>query len=149
MDLTGQWADSLLALERLFYLKLILWGALSVLGGSGVITGLLVSRTESPLLRRFADVTLVSGALAVVAGSWMRHGTSLRDLTAAISLDRGLWFGIGFGAGLVLTGVVLAVCGARNGADWRPGTVGAGIAVIVQGLALALLSLQLSAGVVR
>lgn len=149
MDLTGQWADSLLALERLYYLKIVVWGALSILGGSGVITGLLVSRTESRLLRRFAQVTLASGVLAVLSGFLMRHGADLRDLTAAISLDRWLWFGIGFDAGLVLTGLVLAMCGTRAGAVWRPGMVGAGIAVIVQGLALALLTLQLSAGVVR
>ena len=149
MDLTGQWADSLLALERLYYLKIIIWGALSILGGSGVITGLLVSRTESRLVRWFAQVTLISGVLAVLAGVWMRHGAGLRDLTAAISLDRWLWFGIGLDTGLVLTGFVLAVCGTRASADWRPGMVGAGIAVIVQGLALALLTLQLSAGVVR
>lgn len=149
MDLTGQWADSLLALERLFYLKVIVWGALSILGGSGIITWLLVTRTESPLLRRFAHVTLGSGVSAAVGGFWMRHASDLRDLTAAISLDRWLWFGVGLSTGLVLTGFVLAAGGARASAQWRPGLVGAGIAVIVQGLAFALLLLQLSAGVVR
>lgn len=149
MDLTGQWADSLLALEQLYYLKIIIWGALCILGGSGIHTWLLVSRTESRLLRRFADITLVSGVLAVLAGFGMRHGAGLRDLTAAIALDRWLWFGVGFDAGLVLTGLVLVGSGMRSSTEWRPGIVGAGIAVIVQGLAFALLTLQLSAGVVR
>lgn len=149
MDLTGQWADTLLALERLFYLKIIVWGALCTLGGSSVITWLLVSRTESRLLRRFANITLASGVLAVAAGFWMRHAAGLRDLTAAIWLDRWLWFGVGFATGVVLAGLTLAFLATRASAERRPGMVGAGIAVIVQGLAFALLSLQLSAGVVR
>lgn len=149
MDLTGQWADSLLALERLFYLKLVVWGALCILGGTGVVTWLLVSRTESRLLRRFADVTLASGILAVVVGFVMRASADLRDLTGAVSLDRWLWFGVGVDVGLVLAGATLAICGTRASVAWRPGMVGAGIAVIVQGLAFALLALQLSAGVVR
>lgn len=153
MDLTGQWADSLLALERLFYTKLIVWGALCIVGGSAVITVLLVRRMHSPLLRRFAEVTLASGVFAVLAGLARRSGAALRDLEGAITLDRWLWFGIGLDAGLMLLGATLVACGflwrAQAKAPERLGLAGAGVAVVVQGLALALLSLQLTAGLVR
>ncbi len=149
MDLTGQWADSLLALERLYLLKVIVWGALCVLGGTTVMTWLLASRTDSPLLRRFAEVTLASGAAALVVGFVMRAAAELRDLQAAISLDRWLWFGVGLEVGLVLLGGTLAICGWRLIAPRRLGLVGAGIGIIVQGLAFAVFALQLSAGVVR
>ena len=46
-----------------------------------------------------------------------------------------------------MVGATLALCGWKFGR--RLGLVGAGLGVIVQGLALAVLDLQLSAGIVR
>jgi len=58
-----------------------------------------------------------------------------------------LWLNIGLDAGYVLVGLTLAIVGWKVGR--RLGLVGAGIAVVVQGLALALLDLVLAAQISR
>jgi hypothetical protein len=147
MELTGQWADSLLALERLHVLKLTLWGALSVLVGTSLSAVVLAKRVESALLQHFGIQMGAWGLVILVMALWARSRLALRDLAGAVSLDRFAWLNIGLDAGYVLVGITLALCGWRLGR--RPGLVGAGVGVVVQGLALAVLDLQLSTGIVR
>jgi hypothetical protein len=64
-----------------------------------------------------------------------------------VRLDRFVWLNIGLDAGYVAVGATLALLGWRFGR--RLGLVGAGIGVIVQGLALTVLDLQLASGIVR
>ena len=71
----------------------------------------------------------------------------MRDLSGAARLERELWMTIGLDVGYVAVGAVLALTGwwlARKLA-----TVGAGVAIIVQGLALLLIDLQFAAIVSR
>lgn len=147
MDLSGQWADSLLALERLHLLKLTLWGALSVVVGTTLIAVLRARRVDSPLLLHFGIQTAAWGLVDLAIVLWARPRVALRDLAEAVALDRFVWLNIGLDAGYVLVGITLALCGWRLGR--RLGLIGAGIGVVVQGLALLVLDLQLSAGIVR
>jgi hypothetical protein len=67
---------------------------------------------------------------------------ALRDLASATRLDRFLWLNIGLDAGYVMVGLTLLIGGWRLAR--RAGLMGAGIAIVVQGLALALLDLVLA-----
>lgn len=147
MELTGQWADSLLALERLHVLKLLLWGGLCAVGGSTLLAWLRLRRSDSPLLQHFGIQTAAWGVIDVAIALWARGGLALRDHQAAIALDRFVWFNAGLDVGYVAVGATLIWCGLALGR--RLGLVGAGVGVIVQGLALAVLDLQLAASIVR
>jgi hypothetical protein len=70
-----------------------------------------------------------------------------RDIASATRLDRVLWLNIGLDAGYVLVGITLVMAAWRLGR--RFGLVGAGIGVVVQGVALALLDLMLAAQISR
>lgn len=145
--LTGQWADALLQVEQLHLLKLLLWAGLSILLGTAILALLRARRTRSELLTHFAIQTLAWGAVDLAIALWARQGLALRDLASAVRLDRFVWLNIGLDAGYVAVGATLALLGWRFGR--RLGLVGAGIGVIVQGLALTVLDLQLASGIVR
>lgn len=145
--LSGQWADSLLQVEQFHLLKLFAWAAVSVVTGSALLAMLRVRRVESPLLMHFAVQSVAWGAVDMAIALWAGRGLVLRDLEAAVALDRFVWFNIGLDVGYVAVGATLALLGWR--ATRRMGLVGAGLGVIVQGLALTVLDLQLAAGIVR
>ncbi len=142
-----QLASDLLEFERLHVLKLGIWAALSVLAGTALLGLLKVRRTESALVQHFAIQTLAWGLLDAVIVLWAAHGLHLRDLAGATALDRFLWLNVGLDVGYVMVGITLGILGWRLGR--RLGLVGAGMGVIVQGLALLVLDLQLSAVLVR
>jgi hypothetical protein len=137
------WSDSLLAAERAHLLRLIAWGAASVLLGTLVVMLIALRRAESPLLRWFGGMTAAWGAaeLALAAVAW--RGLALRDVAGFTRLDRLLWLNVGLDVGFVAVGVTLAVLGWRLGR--RLGLVGSGAAVVTQGLALLLLDARLLA----
>lgn len=140
-------ADTLLAAERGHLLRLAMWGAMSVVAGTAVLALVMTRRVRSPLLQHFAIQTAAWGAidLAICAAAW--RGLKLRDLTGAIALDRFIWFNIGLDAGYVAVGVTLAIVGWRLTRSLA--LVGAGIGVVVQGIALALLDLVLASMIAR
>ncbi len=137
------WADALLALERTHLLRLALWGGGSVLAGTLVFLLLALRRQRSPLLQHFAIQTAAWGAVDLAICTWAWRGLALRDFDGATSLVNFLWLNVGLDAGYVGVGVTLAIAAWRLGR--RLGGVGAGLGVIVQGLALALLDLVLIA----
>lgn len=145
--LIGQWADTLLQNEQLHLLKLLVWAAISVAGGTGVVAVLRVRRLDSPLLLHFGVQTAAWGAVNLAIALWARGGVGLRDLTATVALDRFVWLNIGLDVGYIAIGTTLALCGWMLGR--RLGLVGAGLGIVVQGLALTLLDLQLSTAIVR
>lgn len=142
-----QFASDLRALEELHLLKLTVWGALSVLLGSGLLALLRARQRDSPLLLHFGIQTAAWGAIDLLIVWWAQRGLALRDRAEAVALDRFLWLNIGLDIGYVMVGLTLAILGWRLGR--RLGLVGAGVAIVVQGLALAVLDLQLSAHIVR
>lgn len=141
------WADTLLAAERAHLLRLVIWGGVSVLLGTAVLAWLAVGARRSALLQWFAIQTAAWGAveLGFAAISWTTLAT--RDLAGATRLDRVLWMNIGLDGGYVLVGLTLAILGWRLGR--RVGLVGAGMGVVVQGVALLLLDLILATRISR
>jgi hypothetical protein len=141
------WADTLLAAERALLLRLLAWGALSVLAGTAILAWLRLRGRSSVLLEQFAVQMAAWGVLelAFVALSW--RSLAPRDLSSATRLDRLLWLNAGLDMGYILVGAALAIAGWRLGR--RLGLVGAGIGVVVQGAALLLLDLMLASQISR
>jgi hypothetical protein len=135
------WADVLLSLERAHLLRLALWGGGSLLLGTAVLAWVMLRRPPSPLLQHFAVQTAAWGAVDLAICLWGWQGLALRDLDGATALVNFLWLNVGLDAGYAGVGLALALCGWRLGR--RLGLVGAGIGVVVQGLALALFDLIL------
>jgi hypothetical protein len=130
-------ADTLLQLERAHLLRLALWGATSILAGSAMLAVLSVRRVQSPLLFHFAVQTAVWGAAIAGWAAIGWHRLAIRDLAAATRLDRLLWLSTGLDVGAVAVGATLALAGWRLAR--RPGAIGAGVGIIVQGIALMVL----------
>ena len=141
------WADTLLVAERAHLLRLALWGAASLLVGTALVAMIRMGRTQSPLLKHFGIQTAVWGAIELTAGLLLLRSLALRDLSGATRLDRMLWMNIGLDVGYVLVGMTLVVIGWR--AVRRLGLVGAGIAIVLQGAALAVSDLVLAGQISR
>jgi len=141
------WADTLLVSERAHLLRLVLWGGASVLMGTALLAVLRARGQRSALLELFALVTAAWGAVDVALALWGMQSLAVRDLAAATRLDRFLWLNVGLDVGYVMVGVTLLLVAWR--AVRRPGLIGAGIAVIVQALALVILDLLLAAQISR
>lgn len=135
------WADTLLALERGHLLRLILWGAGSVLLGTLMFAMLSLRRVRAPLLAHFAIQTAAWGAVVLAIGFWAWRGLALRNFAGAQHLVNLLWLNTGLDTGYVMLGVTLALTGWKLGP--RPAAIGAGVGIILQGLALFLLDVRL------
>lgn len=141
------WADTLLAAERAHILRLLLWGGGSALTGTALLAWLHAGRRRSALLEQFGIQTAAWGAAELVVGAIARATVVPRDLTGATRLDRLLWLQLGLDGGYVLVGLTVAVSGWTLGR--RLGMMGAGLAVVIQGAALALLHLLLAGQISR
>ena len=106
-----------------------------------VLAWLMVRRTTAPLLRHFAIQTAAWGAVNLAIVAWAWRGLKFRDFAGSQSLLNVLWLNTGLDVGYAAVGVTLALAAWRWGQ--RPGGVGAGLGVVVQGVALALLDLRL------
>lgn len=138
----GMLADILLRAERLHLLRVMTWGAGSVVVGTALFVFLAVRGLRSPLLRDFGAAMLVLGGLELLGAAISYHGLALRDYAAAVRLDHMLWFELGFAVAAALAGIALAVTAWRLAR--RIGVVGGGVALTVHALAVALLDLQLA-----
>ena len=135
------WSDTLLVAERAHLLRLLAWGAGSVLAGSAILALLAARRAgRPPLLSHFAIQTAAWGAidLALAALAW--RDLAPRDIAGAAHLDRLLWLNTGLDVGYIAVGVTLALTGWLLGRRLAP--VGAGLGVVVQGAALLLLDVR-------
>jgi hypothetical protein len=141
------WADTLLAAERAHLLRLAVWGAASVFVGGALLGLLRLRRERTALLDHFAIQTVAWGAVDLALALAGRQRLEMRDLAGATRLDRFLWLNIGLDAGYVMVGLTLLAVGWR--VSRRPGLVGAGLGVIVQGTGLAVLDLVLAAQISR
>jgi len=135
------WSDTLLAAERAHLVRLLAWGAASVVAGTALLAVVLVARRGTPggsaLLTSFAVQCAAWGAIDLAIAGLAWRGLALRDADGATKLDRLLWLNTGLDVGYVAVGVALAVVGWQLGR--RLGLVGAGLGVVVQGLALLIL----------
>lgn len=135
------WADTLLTLERAHLQRLAVWAAGCVIVGTLLLAWLAWRKTQAPLLKHFAIQTAAWGAVDIALCLWAWRGLALRDYAAALQLMNFLWLNIGLDAGYVLVGTTLAVASWQLGA--KAAGIGAGIGVVVQGLALMLLDVRL------
>jgi hypothetical protein len=135
------WADTLLVLERGHVLRLALWGAGSVFIGTMLLAWLAWRRTAAVFLQHFAVQTAAWGAVDLLICLWGSRGLALRDFAGAQKLVSFLWLNTGLDVGYLLVGITLAVACWRLGP--RLGGIGAGVGIMVQGIALALLDLRL------
>jgi hypothetical protein len=141
------WADTLLAVERAHLLRLVLWGSVSFILGGTLLVFLRVRGQGSALLDHFAIQTAAWGAIDLALAANGLRTLALRDLAGATHLDRFLWLNIGLDAGYVMVGLTLVIAGWRIAR--RPGLIGAGTGVVVQGFALAILDVTLASQISR
>jgi hypothetical protein len=141
------WADTFLRAEQQHLLRLLLWAGLSILAATALAALLAVRRIRSPFLTQFAAQMAIWGLAIGAIASIEWHLAHLRDFSGASRVERVLWMNIGLDAGYIAVGITLASTAwylAR-----RIGAVGAGIGIIVQGLALLLIDLQFAAVISR
>ena len=141
------WSDTLLHAEQQHLLRLMLWAALSILAATAIVATISVRHVRSPFLRHFALQMALWGTAIGVIAMWEWRGLHLRDVSGAARLERLLWLNIGLDAGFVGMGLLLAFS-ARVLARHVP-AVGAGAAIVVQGLGLLLIDLQFASLVSR
>jgi hypothetical protein len=135
------WADTLLTLEQGHLLRLGVWAAICILGGTALLAVLAVRRIAAPLLRHFAIQTAAWGAVNALIALWAWRGLTMRDFAGTQKLLNILWLNTGLDVGYAAVGLTLVILGWRW--ERRLGAVGAGVGVVLQGLALALLDLRL------
>jgi hypothetical protein len=131
------WSDTLLLAERAHLVRLLAWGAASVLAGSAVGALLAARRIPSPLLAHFAVQSAAWGAIDLLIAGIAWRGLAMRDVAGATRLDRLLWLNTGLDVGYVAVGATLAIAGWVHGRSF--GAVGAGLGIVVQGVALLVL----------
>ena len=132
------WSDSLLSAERTHLLRLAVWGISSAVIGTALLALIARRRINARIVWHFAIQSMVWGVTVLVVSIIAIGGLAMRDVSAATRLDRVTWFNAGLDVGIVAVGTALA------GAGWtarRLGLVGAGLGIVVQGLALAVLHL--------
>ncbi len=131
-------ADTLLHAEQLHFLQLMLWGAANVVAGGGSV---LVARRKSLLLFAFGAACLAMGGVELLAGWYRYHSAALRDYSAAVRLDRQLWFELGASVGALAVGVVTGTLSWRLAKRFE--LVGIGAAIGLHAVAIALMDVQL------
>lgn len=141
------WADTLLRAEQQHLLRLLVWASLSVVAATSIAATLAARRVRSELLQHFALQTVLWGlVIGAIAGIGLRQA-QLRDVAGAARLERLVWMNVGLDVGYVGVGFALAL------AAWvlarKMSVVGAGVGIVVQGLALLVIELQFAAVVSR
>lgn len=141
------WADILLRAEQQHAISLLLWGALTVLSATVIAVTLAVQNRASPLLAQFATQLAFWGLLAALVSGIEWHGLHVRDAAGAARVERLAWMRIGFDVGIVGMGITLAAAAGIIGR--KLGAIGAGIAIVLHGLALFAIDVQFASGVSR
>ncbi|MBL0938984.1 MAG: hypothetical protein IBJ03_08820 [Gemmatimonadaceae bacterium] len=131
------WADTLMSLEQGHLLRLGAWAVLCIVGGTAVLAILAVRRLDAPMARHFAIQTAAWGAICGALALWASRGLAYRDFAGVQKLVNMLWLNTGLDIGYAAVGATMMITGWRLGR--RLGVVGAGLAIVIQGVVLALL----------
>jgi hypothetical protein len=135
------YADTLFDLERGHLLRLGIWAAISALAGAVLLAYIILKKTRAPFVRHFAIQMLAWGSIDLAIASWGYGNLAFRDYAAAMQWQQFLWLNVGLDAGYAGIGLTLATTGwllAR-----RLGAVGAGVGILVQGVALFVLDVRI------
>lgn len=141
------WADTFLQAEQQHLLRLLLWSGLSIVAATAVAVLLVARNVRSALLKHFAVQTGVWGVAIGLIATVEWRSLHLRDLSGMTRVERVLWLSLGLDIGFVAIGIAVALTAwllAR-----RMAFIGAGTAIIVQGMALLVIDLQFAALVSR
>jgi hypothetical protein len=141
------WADTILLAEQQHLLRLFVWAGLSILAGTTIGVTLAIRRAHSPLLTHFAIQIAGWGVAIAIFAAACWANLHIRDLSGATRLERFIWMSVGFDIGIVALGATVAALGNRLTRSMA--SVGAGAAIIVQGLGLFLLDLHFAALISR
>lgn len=141
------WGDTLLEIQRVHVLRLLAWGALSIVAGTTILIVTMLRRTRPDLLRAFSIQCVIWGGAILAAAGWRYGALVIPDIAAAARLERMAWLQIGLFAGIMLTGAGIAITGWRVGRSLR--ATGTGVGMLLQGAALLVFDLLLVAQVTR
>ncbi|HVD05061.1 MAG TPA: hypothetical protein VNB89_03550 [Gemmatimonadaceae bacterium] len=131
------WSDTFLLYERAHLQRLLLWGVTCAICGLVLLAVTRRTRLRSALLFHFGLQTAAWGLIDLVLAGNAWRALGLRDLQSAAQLDRFLWLNVGLDVGYIATGATLTVAAWLLGR--RAGGIGAGIAIVAQGVGLLLL----------
>ena len=131
------WADTLLRAEQLHLLRVLAWGALTVLVGTALTVAGSMPRGRGSILRPLGAPLAGLGVVEVVAAGAMYRAAALTDAAGAVRLQNLAWLQLGLFAGCAAAGVLLAVV---SRAARLPRASGAGVALAVHGAALVALT---------
>jgi len=107
------WADTLLTYEQGHLLRLGVWAAISMLGGTVLLAVLTARRLEAPLLKHFAIQTGAWGAVNALIALWAWRGLAMRDFAGTQKLLNILWLNTGLDVGYAAVGLTLVIVGWR------------------------------------
>lgn len=130
-------SETVLAIERAHLLGLALWGGVGVLFGAGLVAYLIARRVRAGLLRHFAVQMAAWGAAELIVAMVRWRGLAPRDYAATTRLLALVRVALLAEAVCIVIGATLALGGWR--VSRHPGTLGAGLGIVVQGAALLLL----------
>ena len=146
-DARAMWADTLLAAERSHVIRLVIWAVTSATLGTILVALIMGRRTVAPIVLGFAIQALAWGGAELLFALVRWRTLAMRDVSAATRLDRLTWFNAGLDVGIVVAGVAIAAMAWVNGR--RLSGVGAGLGVLVQGLALLVINLTFASILAR
>ena len=133
------WADTLLREEQLHLLRVMAWGALTVVVGTALLALQFLPRARAAIPRELGAVLAAIGAIELVVAAALYRGARLVDVSGALRLERLAWLALGLFIGCIATGAALAAAGWLAGRSRRVTAAGVGLAV--HGAALVILTL--------
>ena len=164
------WSDVVYRAEQLHLLRVLFWGALSVLSGTALLLLVVVRPRSSSLVRQFALQCVAWGSLELVLAGWAYRALALRDVAGSARLERAAWLALGLYVGVIAVGMTIGIAAGRldkrgrsivsaDGPASAPeetipsghalSGIGTGMGIGLQGLALAVLQLLFIAGLSR
>ena len=141
------WSDTLLAAERNYLIRFVIWAVTSAVLGTTFVTIIAGRRMSAPIALWFAMQTLAWGSVELIIAAARWSELSMRDVAGATRLDRLTWFAIGIDVGIIAAGVTVVVMAWRFTRNLR--ALGGGLGVVVQGLGLLVLDLTFASMLAR
>lgn len=131
------WADALLGAEHLHLLRILAWGALTVVVGTALVVITTLSRARGGALGALGAPLAALGALEILAAAIVYRAAGLLDAAGAARLQNLVWLQLGFYAACAVAGVLIAALARR--ARLSP-AFGGGLALAIHAAALVALT---------